>query len=265
MPRLGDYELRSVLGRGATGVVYEARSETGERVAVKVLDPGFVSDEAAHDRLRREATILGALRDDHLVRVVELVDAEAEPYLVVEYVDGASLRAVIGESSRLAPADMIAVMDDLLAGLAVAHDHGVIHRDVKPENILVDRHGTGKLADFGLALSRNDASTPFHAGQGTPAYMSPEQVRGEPLDARLLPGQDVDQRMPAEEGFSNPLHRLGRSGYGPGGGRRDCAHFLIVTRLRSPPGYNARRWQIRSMHATSSRRSGTTGARKTPT
>ncbi len=184
MPRLGQYELRSVLGRGATGVVYEARSDTGERVAVKLIDAGFVRDEAAHDRLRREATILCALRDDHLVRVVEFVDSEAEPYLVVEYVDGASLRAVLGQTSRLAPADLIEIMDDLLVGLGVAHDHGVIHRDVKPENVLVDRHGMAKLADFGLALSRRDASTPFRAGEGTPAYMSPEQVRGESLDAR---------------------------------------------------------------------------------
>jgi Protein kinase domain len=180
---IGGYELESELGQGATGTVYVARpAGSGEPVALKVLSPALASDPAFRTRFRREAEIMKRLADPHCVGVYDYGDDDT-PWIAMEYVHGATLRAVLDRADKLTPAQACGVMLGALAGLGHAHDLGVVHRDVKPENVLVDAHGESKLADFGLVADRVEVND-WRAIEGSPAYMSPEQVRGEPLDPR---------------------------------------------------------------------------------
>jgi hypothetical protein len=180
---IGGYELESELGRGATGTVYVARPAGGSApVALKVLSPALASDLTFRTRFRREAEIMKRLADPHCVGVYDYGDDDT-PWIAMEYVHGATLRAVLDRADRLTPAQACGVMLGALAGLGRAHDLGVVHRDVKPENVLVDAHGESKLADFGLVADRAEVND-WRAIEGSPAYMSPEQVRGRPLDAR---------------------------------------------------------------------------------
>jgi hypothetical protein len=180
---IGGYELESELGQGATGTVYVARpSGSGEPVALKVLSPALASDPAFRSRFRREAEIMKRLADPHCVGVYDYGDDDT-PWIAMEYVHGATLRAVLDRADKLTPAQACGVMLGALAGLGHAHDLGVVHRDVKPENVLVDAHGESKLADFGLVADRVEVND-WRAIEGSPAYMSPEQVRGGPLDPR---------------------------------------------------------------------------------
>jgi hypothetical protein len=180
---IGGYELESELGQGATGTVYVARpAGSGEPVALKVLSPALANDPAFRTRFRREAEIMKRLADPHCVGVYDYGDDDP-PWIAMEYVHGATLRAVLDRADKLTPAQACGVMLGALAGLGRAHDLGVVHRDVKPENVLVDAHGESKLADFGLVADRLEVND-WRAIEGSPAYMSPEQVRGGPLDAR---------------------------------------------------------------------------------
>jgi len=180
---IGGYELESELGHGATGTVYVARPAAGgEPVALKVLSPALASDPAFRARFRREAEVMKRLADPHCVGVYDYGDDDT-PWIAMEYVHGATLRAVLDRADKLTPAQACGVMLGALAGLGHAHDLGVVHRDVKPDNVLVDAHGESKLADFGLVADRVEVND-WRAIEGSPAYMSPEQVRGGPLDAR---------------------------------------------------------------------------------
>ena len=120
--------------------------------------------------------------DEHCVRVIDIVRAPERAALVTEYVEGASLRAVLARAGRLTGPQALDVIRGALLGLIAVHENGLVHGDVKPDNILVDRRGRSRLIDFGLAHAPGNA--PGHAWPGSPAYMSPEQVRGDPVDAR---------------------------------------------------------------------------------
>ncbi|MCS6852890.1 MAG: serine/threonine protein kinase [Gemmataceae bacterium] len=191
---LGKYLLVGPMGQGATGCVYRARHQTlGIPVAVKVLQaPLFEHDPYLAERLRHEARLLAQLNHPNLVRVWDYDDSGPFPYMVVECVEGVTLAELIEQSGCLRPDRAVRIVLQILDGLACAHRQGIVHRDVKPANVLVSRDGTAKLTDLGLALIVNDAlrhsldSPAAEAGiAGTAAYMAPEQAQdASRVDAR---------------------------------------------------------------------------------
>ncbi|MCX4986043.1 serine/threonine-protein kinase [Streptomyces sp. NBC_00572] len=172
------------LGAGGSGRVVLARHEvTGLPVAVKYLSERFRSDEAFVRGFRSEARLLGALDSPYVVGFYEYVEAPRGAAIVMELVDGVALRALIAREGSTGPEAALVVLKGSLLGLAAAHRAGVVHRDYKPENVLVATDGSSKLVDFGIAAGRG--ATPGVAG--TPAYMAPEQWNGAPAS----PAADV--------------------------------------------------------------------------
>jgi len=189
--RFGHYDVERVLGRGAMGVVYLARDRRiGRRVALKTitLTPQQFDDSTSpkefHSRLQREAEVSGSLQHPNIVTLYEAgYEDERISYLAMEYVEGETLLALI-KAAAPAPIELqsaLALIKDVLRGLAYAHAAGIIHRDIKPANILVTSGGRAKVADFGIARPKNSSMTAAGALMGTPNYMSPEQVLGQPL------------------------------------------------------------------------------------
>ena len=193
--RLGHYEILGALGSGAMGDVYRARDpRIGRDVAIKMLPAGFAADP---DRLRRfdqEARATGALNHPNVLTIYDTgvipVAAGGSPYIVAELLEGSTLRAAV-DRGPLPASTAIDYAIQIARGLAAAHGKGIVHRDVKPENIFITRDGRLKILDFGIAkLTAADASdgektaTQLGLVVGTAAYMSPEQARGQPVDHR---------------------------------------------------------------------------------
>jgi len=192
------YELIRRLGEGGMGAVYRGRRvHIGDEVAVKVLLRQFVADSASAERFRREARAAAVLRHANVVSIYDYGEArgdDAPAYIVMELLEGLSLRALLQQEGRLQPSRAVLLMGDICAGVGAAHRRGVFHRDLKPDNVIVlppdeDRaNETVKVVDFGIAKLRDVAGGPSltqtGAVVGSPFYMSPEQCRGEPLDAR---------------------------------------------------------------------------------
>ena len=187
--RIGAFRLKSELGRGGMGIVFRAWDESLSRtVALKVLRPEHASSS---DRLRlvREAQLASQFHHEHAVMIYSIVDEpDQSPYLVMEYVDGPALSELTGLKERPGPREVAALTAQVADALAAAHGAGLIHRDVKPGNILIElATGRPKLTDFGVARMQGGQTLLTRVGfvAGTPGYMSPEQARGDsPLDAR---------------------------------------------------------------------------------
>lgn len=195
--RLGDrYELGEPLGRGGMAEVLEGRDlRLGRRVAVKILRPDLAKDPAFQARFRREAQSAASLNHPNIVAVYDtgediLGDETASvivPYIVMEYVDGQTLRQLLASGRRLLPERALEITAGVLAALDYSHRHGIVHRDIKPANVMLTRTGDVKVMDFGIARALADSSatmTSAHAVMGTAQYLSPEQARGEVVDAR---------------------------------------------------------------------------------
>ncbi|MGL6097759.1 MAG: serine/threonine-protein kinase, partial [Fimbriiglobus sp.] len=152
---LGKCRLLCELGRGAAGRVYRAQHTTLDvPVAVKVLHPDESdADRTVYQTLQTEARLLAQLNHPNVVRVWDFEDDAVEPYLVMELVEGASLAELIGQSGRLHPERAAEIVGQVAEGLRAAHVLGILHRDVKPANILIDRPGNAKLADLGQAVA----------------------------------------------------------------------------------------------------------------
>lgn len=202
-PRIGmvldsKYELVERLGRGGMGTVYRARRlHIGDDVAVKLLSHDLVREKQALARFRREARSAAMIRHQNVVSIHDFNDASGangESYIVMELVKGQSLRSLLESEGRIPAERAVALMRDICAGVGVAHRQGLVHRDLKPDNVIVTppshegEKETAKVVDFGLAKVRDaaDVSALTRAGVllGTLYYMSPEQCRGEDLDAR---------------------------------------------------------------------------------
>ena len=184
--RLGHYEVLEVVGRGGFGIVFRAVDEKLRRVvAVKALGPRLADSELARRRFLREARSVAAVRDEHVVAIYA-VEEDPLPYLVMEYVAGQTLQQKLDRGGPLDPRVVIRIGVQVAEGLAAAHRRGLVHRDVKPANILLENGVERvKLTDFGLARAADDASlSQSGVVAGTPYYMSPEQARGEPVDHR---------------------------------------------------------------------------------
>jgi eukaryotic-like serine/threonine-protein kinase len=182
------YEIRKVLGAGGMGMVYKALDrELGETVAVKTLRPEFMdADPNALDRFRSEIRLARRISHRNVVRTHDIGEVEGLYYITMEFVEGSSLKDLIVSRGRLPAAAVVSIGKQLCRALDVAHEAGVIHRDIKPQNMVVEADGTLKVMDFGIARlqSKSDGHTRAGMVVGTPEYMSPEQLRGDELDGR---------------------------------------------------------------------------------
>lgn len=192
-PRVGEllagrYEVLSVLGRGGMGAVYRAYDrELEEDVAVKVLMPAaFEEGTAAIQNLKQEIRLARKISHPNVVRTHDLGEAGGMRFLTMEFVPGTTLREVTERRGGIAIAPGLQIAKQLCRGLAAVHEAGIVHRDIKPHNIMVLPNGVLKLMDFGIASSNEGSLDQLQEGQtvGTPYYMSPEQARGEKLDIR---------------------------------------------------------------------------------
>lgn len=185
--RIGPLEVSGCVGVGGMGVVFKARDPALDRyVAVKVLSPQLAASEVARVRFHREAKAAAAVVHDNVIAVHQVSSYQGLPYLVMPYLPGPSLDQRLKRSGPMPVVEALRVARQVAAGLAAAHDQGLIHRDIKPANILLSGDTERAiLTDFGLARAADDATlTRSGALAGTPQFMAPEQARGEPTDTR---------------------------------------------------------------------------------
>jgi serine/threonine protein kinase len=185
---LGHYDIIAELGRGGMGVVYKGYETSLNRyVAIKVLAESLAHDESVKERFLREARSMAALNDPHIISIYFIGDDAGQTYFVMEFVDGESLGSLLKREGKLKPEQAAKIVYQTAQGLATAHDKGVIHRDIKPGNLMLTSKGAVKIADFGIALSTQDFSKKLTStGEfvGTPGYLSPEVCQGKPVDQR---------------------------------------------------------------------------------
>jgi serine/threonine-protein kinase len=181
--RIGRYQILGLLGKGAMGTVYRGRDESLERdVALKIMSLGQEDDDA-RTRFLREGKAAARLQHPNIVTIYELGDHEGQPFMALELLEGMDLQRAIAEGMRPDPKFTLPIVLHLLAGLGHAHEHGIVHRDVKPSNLFLPRGRPAKIMDFGVArLAGGQTATGMVIG--TPNYMSPEQVRAGPIDGR---------------------------------------------------------------------------------
>jgi len=190
------YRLERRLGRGGMGTVYKGTDTSLERaVAVKLIREDLVASNEAAERFRREAKAAAAFAHPNLVTVHDFgVDSDTRVFLVMELLEGLTLRQRFGQQKNFAPQQLLQILDGICAGLHAAHENGLVHRDLKPENIFLAQSGSGEVAkilDFGLAKflvsPANSAAATVDTLpgvlMGTPQYMSPDQLTGEPASA----------------------------------------------------------------------------------
>lgn len=186
--RLGHYDIVAELGRGGMGVVYKGHESSLNRyVAIKVLADSLAHDEGVKERFLREARSMAALNDPHIIQIYYIGEDEGQPFFVMEFVEGESLGTLLKREHKVDVGPAAKIIYQTALGLATAHDKGVIHRDIKPGNLMVSSRGSIKIADFGIALSNQDMSNKLTStGEfvGTPGYLSPEVCLGHQVDQR---------------------------------------------------------------------------------
>ena len=182
----GRYRLEAQVGSGGMSTVHRANDEKLQRpVAVKLMHRATAADADHLERFRREAKSVANLSDPNLVGVIDAGEDEGRPYIVLEYVDGETLKERIKRNERLDVPEAIAYAIEISRGLSAANDGGIIHRDVKPQNVLIDRDGRAKVTDFGIARTLDeDGLTADGRVIGTTDYVSPEQALGEQVGAQ---------------------------------------------------------------------------------
>jgi serine/threonine-protein kinase len=187
---MGRYHIRGEIGRGGMGIVYDAVDPViGRSVALKVINLKAVTEEGEaefmRERLFREARSCGQLFHPGIVIIFDVGQEEHSAFIAMERVDGPSLHQMLVSGPRLQGKEAIRILKETAAALDYAHQHGVVHRDIKPGNIMLRKDGTVKVGDFGIAkvISRQH-TTSTGVIMGTPSYMSPEQIEGRQVDGR---------------------------------------------------------------------------------
>ena len=183
--RIGRYAILGKLGEGAMGTVYRGRDDTLDRdVALKVMSRG-IADADARARFQREAKAAARLQHPNIIVIYELGEHDGAPFMALEYLDGVDLQQGIDLGIKPDPRFTLPLVLQLLAGLGHAHEHGCIHRDVKPSNVFLPYGQPAKITDFGVArLAGHNVTTSSGAVSGTPSYMAPEQIQGGEIDGR---------------------------------------------------------------------------------
>jgi serine/threonine-protein kinase len=183
--KIGKYEVLDVIGRGGMGMVYKAVDPTiGRLVAIKMVTTGVSDDPGLLKRFYREAQSTGKLQHPNIVTLHDLGDRDGIPYLVMEYLEGESLEKVIKDRRSFSVPEKLHIIIQVCAGLAYAHEREIVHRDMKPGNIVVLNDGAVKIVDFGIARFGNERFTRTGQVVGSLYYMSPEQINDADLDAR---------------------------------------------------------------------------------
>jgi predicted Ser/Thr protein kinase len=180
----GRYELEELVGSGGMSSVYRAHDRLLERtVALKVLHEQFTRDDDYVERFRREARSVAQLAHPNIVKVIDRGEQDGRQFIVFEYVDGMNLKELMTQEGPLSPREAIELALQVARGLSFAHDQGLVHRDVKPQNVLLDADGRAKVTDFGIAHAVDvDGMTITGTIMGTSNYIAPEQARGQPVD-----------------------------------------------------------------------------------
>ena len=183
---VGPYDLEGVLGQGGFAWVFRGRELDGSPVAVKVLKPRYAGDPQFERRFRNEAEMAAQLQHPNIIRIRFVARSGGYVYFGMDLCAD-SLAARLEREGPLPELDIVQITEDVAQGLSFAHGRGVIHRDLKPDNILLRSDGSAVISDFGIAraLSGHVASTGVDMAIGTPQYLSPEQAQGRPLDARV--------------------------------------------------------------------------------
>ncbi len=189
MKKIGKYDILSILGKGAMGIVYKALDpDIDRKVAIKTIRFDLASEETDNEeimeRFMREAQAAGKLTHPNIITIFDVGREEDLTYIVMQYIEGPSLQRLIAHGEKFSVPEVIKLMEQVCNGLDYAHQNGIVHRDIKPGNILLDNNKRPYICDFGVA--RVDTSTLTQSGTavGTPSYMSPEQVMGKKIDKR---------------------------------------------------------------------------------
>jgi len=182
----GRYQIIEELGRGGMGKVYKAQdTEINDKIALKLIKPEVASDKRTIERFRNELKFARKIRHENVCQMYDLNKEEGTYYITMEFVSGEDLKSMIRMSKQLSVATAINTAKQVCEGLVVAHKLGVVHRDLKPQNIMIDKEGNARIMDFGIARSiKGKGITGAGVMIGTPEYMSPEQVEGKEIDQR---------------------------------------------------------------------------------
>src|SRR5262245_15664726 len=179
------YRIIGLLGRGGMGEVYRADDlRLGQPVALKFLPASLESDPERLSRFHSEVRLARQVAHPNVCRMYDIGETEGQHFLSMEYVDGEDLESLLRRIGRLPGDKAIQFARQLCAGLAAAHDAGVLHRDLKPANVMIDGRGRARITDFGLAVLAGEAPRGLEARSGTPDYMAPEQLAGEEVTVR---------------------------------------------------------------------------------
>src|SRR5712672_2279908 len=183
--KIGKYDVTDVLGEGGMGIVYKAVDPgIGRPVAIKMMTGNFADNPDLLKRFQREAQSAGTLQHRNIVIIYELGTENGHPYMAMEYLSGESLEHIVSTRKRMSLVEKTEIMIQVLEGLQYAHEHGIVHRDIKPGNIMLLKDGTVKIVDFGIARISDNSMTKTGQIVGTINYMSPEQFNGHVVDGR---------------------------------------------------------------------------------
>jgi tRNA A-37 threonylcarbamoyl transferase component Bud32/tetratricopeptide (TPR) repeat protein len=189
MKNIGKYEIITILGKGAMGIVYKARDpHINREVAIKTIRFDLVSEDSENEeimqRFMREAQAAGKLSHPNIITIYDVGREESVTYIVMQYIEGQSLQKMISSSDKFSTPEVIDLMCQICNALDYAHKNGIVHRDMKPGNILLDKERKPYICDFGVARVETSTLTQSGTAVGTPSYMSPEQVMGKKVDKR---------------------------------------------------------------------------------